>query len=133
MSFLALLIGTLCTWRITHLIAAEDGPWQIVARLRRHAGAGFWGALMDCFNCLSLWMAAPFAWLLGDRWLDKALLWLACSGGAVLLERVTSRERNDEAASWVEHPQSSKGANDGVLWRSESAREPDGDRDHTRH
>jgi hypothetical protein len=36
-------LAALCAWRITHLLQAEDGPWDFVVRLRRRAGTGFWG------------------------------------------------------------------------------------------
>jgi hypothetical protein len=47
-----LLLGVLCVWRITHLFQAEDGPWDVIVRLRRVAGDSFVGRLMDCFYCL---------------------------------------------------------------------------------
>jgi hypothetical protein len=84
-------IAILGVWRITHLLAAEDGPADVVVRLRRAAGDGFWGRLLDCFYCLSLWVAVPFALVVGQRWLERVLLWLALSAGAILLERTTSR------------------------------------------
>jgi hypothetical protein len=85
-------LGSLAVWRITHLFHAEDGPRKLLARLRASAGSGFWGDLLDCFYCLSLWASAPFAWFLGSGWGEKLLLWPALSGAAILLERVTSRE-----------------------------------------
>jgi hypothetical protein len=85
-----LAVGVLCVWRVTHLLAAEDGPWGSIARLRALAGRGVLGELMDCFNCLSLWMAAPAAAVLADGWREGIPLWLALSGGAVLLERATA-------------------------------------------
>jgi hypothetical protein len=85
------IIGTLSVWRVTHLLAAEDGPWRLVVRLRRRAGEGFFGELLDCFYCLSLWIAAPVAWVIGGSWKERVLLWLALSGGAILLERTTDR------------------------------------------
>ena len=84
------LIASLVVWRLTHLLHAEDGPWQILAHLRRLAGSGFRGQLLDCFYCLSLWMAAPFAWWLGGAWTNRLLLWPAISGAAILLERATA-------------------------------------------
>jgi hypothetical protein len=90
--FYELVIGVLVVWRITHLLFAEDGPWDMVIRLRRQAGAGFWGTLLDCFNCLSLWIAAPFTLLLGAGWTGRLLLWPALSAGAILLQRLTSRD-----------------------------------------
>lgn len=118
MRFYGLIVGLLAVWRITHLLAAEDGPGEILARLRRCAGDGFWGRLLDCFYCLSLWAAVPVAWLLvllgrgasggtgavraggeegvaaggahgGGGWELAVLLWLAISAGAILIERLT--------------------------------------------
>lgn len=82
-----LAVGVLATWRLTHLIVAEDGPWEVVARLRRGAGGGFLGQLMDCFYCSSIWVALPFAFWWGDAWMTRIVAWPALSGGAILLER----------------------------------------------
>ncbi len=90
-SYYRLVLAILGVWRITHLLAAENGPWHLVVRLRRAAGAGFWGQLLDCFECLSLWVAAPFALVLTGSWMECALFWLASSGAAILLEKITSR------------------------------------------
>ncbi|HKF21509.1 MAG TPA: DUF1360 domain-containing protein [Candidatus Angelobacter sp.] len=85
-TFYYLILGVLGVWRITHLLNAEDGPGKILVRLRELAGSGFWGELLDCFYCLSLWVALPFALLTGSSWREKLLLWLALSGAAILLE-----------------------------------------------
>lgn len=84
-----LLVGMLAVWRVTHLLVAEDGPWQVLVRLRQWVGRGFWGELLDCFYCLSLWLALPLACVLAATWPERLLLWPALSGGAVLLERAT--------------------------------------------
>jgi hypothetical protein len=85
-------LASLAVFRITHLLAAEDGPWDALLGLRRVLGASVVGRLMDCFNCLSLWVAVPFALLIGDGWRERGLLWPALSGAAILLERLTNRE-----------------------------------------
>lgn len=85
--------GILATWRVTHLVVAEDGPWNVVARLRTLAGSGFFGQLMDCFYCCSLWAAAPVAWWLGTSSPERVLAWLSCSAGAILLERLLPGDR----------------------------------------
>ena len=54
-----LVLVVLATWRVTHLLAFEDGPGDVVATLRQRLGNGFFGKLMDCFYCMSLWVAAP--------------------------------------------------------------------------
>jgi len=91
MRFYLLALGILGVWRITHLLQAEDGPWDLTVRFRRALGKGFFGKLLDCFACASLWVAAPFAVWLGDDNGQRLLLWLAFSGGALLLERATDR------------------------------------------
>lgn len=90
MHFYWLVIGSLCVWRITHLLHGEDGPWDLFVRLRRTAGTGVWGLVLDCFYCLSLWVAVPFALLLGEGWKERPLLWLSFSAGAILIERITN-------------------------------------------
>ena len=90
LSMPALILGILAVWRVTHVLWGEDGPGRIFVRLRRLAGTGFWGRLMDCFYCLSVWVAAPAAWVLGGTWTERVLLWLGLSGGAILLERATA-------------------------------------------
>ena len=90
MRFYWLALGILAVWRITHLLNAEDGPWDVFVQLRRLAGKGFLARLLDCFYCLSLWIAAPVALGIGTEWAERLLLWPALSGGAILLERVTS-------------------------------------------
>jgi hypothetical protein len=81
----------LAVFRVTHLLNAEDGPWDAAVHLRRWAGVGFWGALLDCFHCLSLWVAAAFAVLLGESWKERLLLWPALSAGAIMLEGVSAK------------------------------------------
>ena len=49
LSPVTLLIVTLAIWRLTHLFWGEDGPGDLFVRLRRLAGKGFWGSLLDCF------------------------------------------------------------------------------------
>jgi hypothetical protein len=81
------IIAALATWRVTHLLVSEDGPGDVVVRVRRALGDGFFGRLMDCFWCASLWIAAPAALFVTTQPLDAALCWLALSGAACLLER----------------------------------------------
>jgi hypothetical protein len=82
------VLAVLATWRVTHLLANEDGPADIIFRLRRRLGDSLVGSLMDCFNCLSLWIAAPAAFLLASSPGTRLLSWLALSGGVCLLERL---------------------------------------------
>ncbi|GAB2838057.1 hypothetical protein GCM10027277_01130 [Pseudoduganella ginsengisoli] len=81
-----LVLALFGTWRVCHLLHAEDGPWDSIAALRRWAGDSAAGRAMDCFFCLSLWVAAPFAIALATDSRHGLLLWLALSGAAILLE-----------------------------------------------
>jgi hypothetical protein len=92
MEWLRIVLGVLCVWRITHLLSAEEGPARILTRMRQAAGTGVLGQLVGCFYCLSLYVAAPLTLPLAVRWQDRLLLWPALSGGAILLERFTTRE-----------------------------------------
>jgi hypothetical protein len=97
-----LILATLCVWRITHLLHAEDGPWDLVVRLRRAAGEGFAGKLLDCFYCLSLWVSAPFAFGFGESWRERLLLWPSFSALAIFLERLTGPRTAPPPALYVE-------------------------------
>lgn len=83
-----LVLAVLATWRITHLLANEDGPADLFARFRARLGSGLLGRLMDCFHCLSFWVAAPMAFLIARRPSDLLVAWLALSGAACLLQRI---------------------------------------------
>ena len=50
MNFYWLTIGSLVTWRVSHLFYAEDGPGDIFVRLRRAVGEGFRGSLSIAFT-----------------------------------------------------------------------------------
>ena len=123
MHFYYLLLGLLAVWRITHLLQAEDGPWDLVIHLRRRAGDGFWGQLLDCFYCLSVWIAVPFAIYLRQTLDEQILLWLALSAGAILLERATHRERDQAPALFIEEESEE---DYGMLRQEEDTSEADG-------
>jgi hypothetical protein len=87
-----LVLAVLATWRVTHLLASEDGPADIIVRFRAWLGDRLMGKLMDCFNCLSFWIAAPAALFVTRRPLDWVFCWLGLSGAACLLERLGGHE-----------------------------------------
>jgi len=105
------------TWRISHLLAYEDGPADLIVRLRARTGMGPLGRLMDCFQCLSLWLAAPIAAFVSQRPADLVLTWMALSGAACLLERLGHESITMQGTSEV--PEG--GVQDGML-RAEAAR-----------
>jgi Protein of unknown function (DUF1360) len=109
--FLRLVLAVLATWRVTHLLASEDGLGDIIFRLRRLLGQSLAGKLMDCFNCLSLWVAAPMTLFVSRQPTEWLMSWLAISGGACLLERLSREPAIVQSA-----PRPSQGDQDHVLW-----------------
>jgi hypothetical protein len=83
------VLATLATWRLTHLLVSEDGPADIIARLRNSLAGSIAGGLFDCFGCLSLCVAIPLAFFVSTRPLEILVTWLALSGAAFLIERMT--------------------------------------------
>ncbi len=76
---------------MTHLIAEEDGPANAIVRVRARLGTSLAGELMDCFYCLSIWVAAPVTLAVTRRPREAVGTWLALSGAACLLERATEK------------------------------------------
>jgi len=99
-------LAALATWRVTHLLAHEDGPADAIVRVRARLGESWAGELMDCFQCLSLWVAAPLAVSTARRPREVVPAWLALSGAACLLERLGGGE--EDAVLWPE----ARGASD---------------------
>jgi|HubBroStandDraft_2_1064218.scaffolds.fasta_scaffold247966_2 hypothetical protein len=110
LSLADVLIASLAAWRLTHLLWGEDGPWDCFVRLRKLAGSSIAGQVLDCFYCLSLWMALPLACWIGATWPDRAVAWLAISGTTILMDRLTSPGNRAAAPA---------------LWREDSASPPD--------
>ena len=105
-----LVLALLATWRLTHLLVREDGPADLMARLRAVLAHGMWGRMLDCFHCTSLWVAIPFALWITTQPLDAAVLWLALSGAACLCERI-----GQPAVVLQPLPEPAEGDDDGML------------------
>jgi len=97
-----LILGVLGAWRITHLLNQEAGPGEVLAKFRRFLGTGSWGQLLDCFYCLSLWVSAPFALVIGKGWLECLLLWPALSGATIVVERLSAERQPPVRGFYVE-------------------------------
>jgi len=115
-----LTLCVLATWRVSHLIAHEDGPFDVIVRLRRRAGDGVLGRLMDCPYCLSLWIAAPVALLLTRDLGPWCVAWLAVSGGSSLLERLWRPPGAPPPPAAAYHPLPLEGDPTHVMLRTET-------------
>jgi hypothetical protein len=54
---------------------------------------------MDCFQCTSLWVAAPMAFYVARKPSDRAVAWLALSAGACILEALVFGEGDAKETS----------------------------------
>lgn len=100
-----LVLLALATWRVSSLLASEDGPYRILARLRHMLGVRYdehslpYGTtelakMVACIWCNSVWVGAVAAlsyalWPAVVPWL---CLPLALSAAAVLLHRAAGGE-----------------------------------------
>ena len=94
MQWLTLVMGILAVWRITFLLNMEDGPFDIFHRIRQKSGASFFGRLLDCFFCLSVWVSLPFGIWFGETIPEMAFWTLSLSGGACIIERFSDKSQN---------------------------------------
>ena len=91
---LRFVCAMLATWRLTHLLSAEDGPGDIVVHLRARLGDTMAGRAMDCVYCLSIWIAAPLAlFVVHTDVVGWIITSLALSGGACLLDGLANGSR----------------------------------------
>ena len=97
-----LALAGLATWRLAHLLALEDGPADAVVKLRELAGSGPLGGLMDCFDCLSIWVAAGFAPFVARR-PGERLLRAYPDGGVRLGRSRVERGADARAKAWWCH------------------------------
>jgi hypothetical protein len=103
------VLASLAVWRISHLLALEDGPFDLVVRLRARLGTA--GHVLDCFYCVSLWVAAPMALFVSPTGQNWWCIWPALSGAAGLLHRMSQHAEAEQT----------KGNDDGML-RTETSR-----------
>lgn len=86
MTALQLGAAILAVYRVAHMIAKEDGPFDALAWIRGRIDPDqkTWvGRGLNCVLCLSFWLSLV-ALGLGGSWLD----WLAVAGGVLVLYRV---------------------------------------------
>lgn len=81
-----LLILALAIYRLSRLLAIEEGPARMFVRYRQ-AGINLGlGALVTCFYCTSVWVSIvlPLVWLSGLPG-QVFVLWLAVAGAACFM------------------------------------------------
>ena len=101
------MLGGLATWRLSHLLVAEDGPLDVVVRLRGAVDRTPLAGVMDCFGCTSLW-AGPVVASVALRGragpVDTLLAGTALSGAAYLAELVRTASAGPAVPAWLPEP-----------------------------
>lgn len=91
-----ILLAILGTYRIAHMLVAEEGPFLIFEKWRAWALDRFSRERwlyngVTCVLCISFWLALPVAWLMrrGDKEKRPFLLdWWGTAGGALFVHRL---------------------------------------------
>jgi hypothetical protein len=80
--WLIFLLALLGTYRLAHMIAMEDGPFDAFSAWRDKVGQSSWvGRGLHCPLCLSFWLALPMAL----AWQVSVISWLGIAGGCLVL------------------------------------------------
>lgn len=100
MNLTLLIFFSLATWRMSSMLAREDGPDDVLHKLRYHLGVRYdefsepysdkmFGKLVLCMWCSSLWVAFVYTILITPQDLVNYLIYpLAFSSGAILIEEI---------------------------------------------
>lgn len=87
------ILAVFAVWRLTSLLYQEDGPWGVFERMRKEkfikSLTGF--DPTECFWCLSLWVAIPFALFIGQNGTEFVVYWLGLSGAAILINQIIDK------------------------------------------
>jgi hypothetical protein len=92
MDALTFVIAALAVYRVSALIAIEDGPFDVMARLRGRIDptqSNWIGRGLRCVVCVSFWISIPAVWLIGG-WLWP-LTWLGLAGAVSIVHRWLTR------------------------------------------
>jgi len=87
---LELIVATLAAYRLSYLIAREEGPFGITSWLRGKIDSDqrTWiGRGLNCTLCISFWLALPAALIAGGGWLE----WLGMAGAILFLHGMVVR------------------------------------------
>jgi hypothetical protein len=84
------LLALLGVYRLSHMIAMEDGPFDMFAELRDAVGQRTWiGRGLHCVLCVSFWASLLGALgLLPMGVATFVLVWLGLAGGCLVLHRL---------------------------------------------
>lgn len=98
-----LVLGILATYRLSSLLVSERGPFDVFGRLRDWAGVTYddhsqpqgdseLAQAFTCIWCASIWVGGVVALWQGYRLQTVILRALAYSTGAIMIDRILTRD-----------------------------------------
>jgi hypothetical protein len=90
---LLLILAILATYRLSRMIAMEDGPFDLFRLLHQALdetlGEDHWITRgWSCPYCLNVWIAMFAALLVSSFYLPFPLVWFGVAGGAMVIHRL---------------------------------------------
>lgn len=107
MIFLDVITASVATWRFTHMLLTENGPFRVFRRIRERFGVvyaqddehqvvSFKYEVLTCPWCMSVWVGMGVTLLLrfvpGGRWLLQPLVY---SAGSVFIGKLMEKKLKD--------------------------------------
>lgn len=90
MTFLIFIVLSFATWRISHLLVSEVGPYNLVEKFRNKVINYGWSPI-SCFKCTSVWIGGMFSAATTQSPLHFISVWFALSGVAILLDLIREK------------------------------------------
>ncbi len=87
---MALILSVLAVYRLSYLIAKEDGPFDMFSVMRGKISQENWiGRGLHCVLCVSFWLSfLPAFWLYWGRPINVIIGWLGIAGAVMVLYKV---------------------------------------------
>jgi hypothetical protein len=100
---LRIAVAALAVWKVCQILAYEDGPWDLVIRLRkslyrerdrlknRERISGQVLLMISCVSCSSFWVSIPAAFWVTSIWQDRIVSWLCVAALATVIDHLDRR------------------------------------------
>ncbi len=100
MRWFLFVLGSLATFRLSHLVSKERGPLAIFERIRHFTSGGRgsakeWLTCIFCFSLTASALVCIILWTGGflPSWPDRILHWLGFSAAAVIINQAFRFDR----------------------------------------
>ena len=82
-------LSVLAVYRVSYMIANEDGPLDVFVFIREKAGQKNWiGRGLNCVLCISVWLSViPAVGFFRSSFETLVLYWFAIAGGVLVIHK----------------------------------------------